>query len=197
MPPLIRLATEHDAEPMLAIYAPFCTTSAVSFEEEPPSPEEMRRRARSILARFPWLVCEDDGEVLGYVYGCPHRERSAYRWSVEVAAYVKEGQRRRGIGRALYVSLLKLLALQGFYNAYAGITLPNPASVALHEAVGFRAVGVYQGVGHKFGAWRDVGWWYRDLRPREGPPEPPRDLPAIQGAPGWEEGLSAGLALLR
>src|SRR5438874_2356237 len=103
---MIRLATEHDAEPVLAIYAPFCTSSPVSFEEEAPSLDEMRRRIRTILPRFPWLVCEVGRDVVGYAYASSHRERPAYRWSVEVTAYVKEGQRGRGIGTALYTSLL-------------------------------------------------------------------------------------------
>jgi phosphinothricin acetyltransferase len=186
---MIRLATEHDAEPVLAIYAPFCTSSPVSFEEQAPSLDEMRRRIRTILARFPWLVYVDEEEVLGYAYAFAHRERPAYRWSVEVAAYVKEGQRGRGIGKALYTSLLRLLALQGFYNAYGGITLPNPASVALHESVGFRPLGVCRGVGYKLGSWHDVGWWYRDLRPRAEAPEPPLALPAVVGTREWDEAL--------
>ena len=131
MPPTIRLAGESDAGHVLAIYSPFCTHTAVSFEEEAPGVEEMRRRIRTVLAQHPWLVCAGGGSVLGYAYAGPHRERASYRWSADAAVYVAPDRRRRGVGRALYTSLFRLLALQGYYNAYAGVTLPNPASVAL------------------------------------------------------------------
>ena len=186
----IRLASEEDAAGVLAIYAPFCATP-VSFEEEPPSLDEMRRRIARTLERWPWLVCADGAEVLGYVYASPHRERAAYRWSVEVTAYVAAGQRRRGVGRALYTSLFRLLEWQGYCNAFAGITLPNPASVGLHEALGFRPIGVYRHVGYKCGAWHDVGWWQRELRPPEPEPPPPRDLPELKGEAAWQAALSA------
>jgi phosphinothricin acetyltransferase len=185
----IRLARAEDAAGVLAIYAPFCATP-VSFEEEPPSLDEMRRRIAGTLERWPWLVCAADAEVLGYVYARPHRERAAYRWSVEVTAYVAAGQRRRGVGRALYTALFRLLELQGYCNAYAGITLPNPASVGLHEALGFRPVGVYRHVGYKCGAWHDVGWWQRDLRPPEPEPPEPRDLSELKGEAAWQAALS-------
>jgi phosphinothricin acetyltransferase len=192
----IRLAAEQDAESVLAIYAPFCSTP-VSFEEQPPAAAEMRRCIARTLEHFPWLVCADRGEILGYVYAHSHRERPAYRWSVEVSVYVGAGRRRSGVGRALYTSLFEALALQGFYNAYAGITLPNPGSVGLHEALGFQPVGVYREVGFKCGVWHDVGWWQRELQPRPAHPEPPRALPAVLGAAGWEAALAAGLPLLR
>jgi phosphinothricin acetyltransferase len=101
------------------------------------------------------------------------------------------------VGRALYESLFAVLVLQGLYNSYAGITLPNEASVRLHESVGFVPVGVYRGVGYKGGAWRDVGWWQRPLRPQGPAPAPPRALPEVVGASGWESALAAGLPLLR
>src|SRR5919199_3326619 len=142
-PAISRLATERDAEQIAAIYAPNVTETIISFELEPPDAEEMRRRITGTLERFPWLVCEREKRVSGYAYASAHGSRAAYRWSVDVSAYVHEGERRSGVGRALYTSLFSLLSLQGFYNAYAGITLPNPASVGLHEALGFRPVGVY------------------------------------------------------
>jgi phosphinothricin acetyltransferase len=197
MPPTIRLATGDDAAGVLAIYAPFCTDTPVTFELEPPAPEEMRRRIGQALAALPWLVCAEGPDVLGYAYAGPHRERPAYRWSVEVSAYVAQGRRRRGLGRALYTSLFALLRLQGYANAFAGVTLPNPASVGLHEALGFVAVGVYRSVGYKCGAWHDVGWWQLGLRPHAVPPEPPCPLPLARTRPGWQEALSAGLPLLR
>jgi L-amino acid N-acyltransferase YncA len=194
---IIRLATEYDAEPVADIYAPNVTDDIVSFETEAPSAQEMRRRIESTLQRFPWLVCERRGRVLGYAYAGAHRSRAAYRWSVDVSAYVDEGERRTGVGRALYTSLLSVLALQGFYNAYAGIALPNPASVRLHEAVGFRRVGICAGVGYKLGAWHDVGWWHLALRDRRADPEPPSDLTSTQGSAGWSAALASGLPFLR
>jgi phosphinothricin acetyltransferase len=175
MPPRIRLATEADADQVLAIYGPFCYTP-VSFEVEAPSLEEMRRRLAAVAERFPWLVCVEDGRVLGYAYASSHRARTAYQWSVEVSAYVADGMRGRGIGKELYTRLFQILVLQGFVNAYAGITLPNPASVRLHESVGFSALGVYHGIGFKYGTWHDVGWWEKTLCARPANPNPPAAL---------------------
>src|SRR5918996_222132 len=141
-PSSIRLATERDAEEIASIYAPNVTDTIISFELEPPTADEMRLRIEATLERCPWLVCEREGRVLGYAYADAHGSRAAYRWSVDVSVYVHEDARRMGLGRALYTSLFAALDLQGFYNAYAGATLPNPASVGLHEAVGFRPVGV-------------------------------------------------------
>ena len=194
---VIRLAAERDAEQVAAIYAPNVTDAIVSFETEAPSAEEMSRRIEGTLERFPWLVCERQGRVLGYAYAGAHGSRAAYQWSVDVSAYVHEGERRTGVGRALYTSLISVLALQGFYNAYAGIALPNPASVGLHEAVGFRPVGIYRGVGYKLGAWHDVGWWHLSLRERVANPDPPADLPAVLGSEEWYAALVSGLSFLR
>ncbi len=196
MAPTIRPAEETDAGQILAIYGPFCYTP-VSFEAEPPSEDEMRRRIASLAERYPWLVCDDGGAVLGYAYASPHRARAAYRWSVEVSAYVADGRRRRGVGRALYTSLLRALTLQGYANAYAGIALPNPASVGLHEAVGFTPVGVYRGVGYKNGAWHDVGWWERPLAARRPEPAEPVGPRELAGTAAWREALAAGEAVLR
>jgi L-amino acid N-acyltransferase YncA len=197
MPSTIRLATAHDASGVQAIYAPMVRDTAISFELEPPSIEEMGRRIEATLQRMPWLVCEHRGEVLGYVYASQHRARPAYQWSVDVSVYVQAQARRAGVGRALYQSLFALLALQGFYNAYAGITLPNPGSVGLHEAVGFQPVGVYRAVGHKLGSWHDVGWWQLALREHTIPPTPPVDLHLVRGSPAWDNALAAGLSSLR
>src|SRR5437870_8543284 len=120
--PCIRLAVSADAAPIAAIYAPFCTETPVSFETTPPTTDEMAARIRKITERLPWLVLEQGGEIAGYVYAGPHRERAAYQWSVDVAAYVAPSYRRRGVGRALYTTLLRILALQGYFKAYAGIT---------------------------------------------------------------------------
>jgi L-amino acid N-acyltransferase YncA len=139
-----------------------------------PDAAEMAARIARNQKTHPWLVGEEDGEVAGYAYGCPHRSRAAYRWAADVAVYVAEERRRRGVGQALYEELIDRLRRQRFRVACAGITLPNDASVRLHERLGFRPVGVYRRIGWKAGAWRDVGWWQLELAPagREPPAEP-------------------------
>jgi L-amino acid N-acyltransferase YncA len=170
----VRPARESDARDMLAIYAPFVRDTAVSFELEVPSPEEFRRRVLEGQRAHPWLVAEDSGGVRGYAYATSHRTRAAYRWSVDVSVYVADGFRSRGLGRALYGELFDRLREQGFFKAYAGICLPNAASVALHEALGFESVGIYREVGFKLGAWHDVGWWVLALGEMPEQPLDPR-----------------------
>jgi phosphinothricin acetyltransferase len=154
---------QRDAAACAAIYAPFVSDSWISFELDPPTPAEIAARIASYGASHGWLVAEVGGEVAGYAYGSPHRERAAYASSCDVAVYVDPAHSRQGIGRALYQALLPALAERGFHAAYAGIALPNAASVGLHEAMGFASVGVYREVGWKLGQWRDVGWWQRLL----------------------------------
>jgi phosphinothricin acetyltransferase len=168
----IRSATPDDAEALLAIYRPFVLDTAISFELEVPSLEEFRGRIERALEGWAWLVAEHDRRILGYAYATPHRSRGAYRWSVEPSVYVAAGSHRRGIGKSLYEALMPILADKGYCNAYAGITLPNDASVALHRRLGFQPVGVFRSVGHKLGAWHDVSWWHLRLRPE--PPEESR-----------------------
>jgi len=159
----IRLARIADAAEINAIYAPHITEGVASFETTPPTDAEMAERIRRTLGERPWLVYEDGGTVWGYAYAARHRERLAYQWSVEVSVYVHRQKHRTGVGRALYQLLLPELARLGYYNAYAGITLPNAASVALHESFGFAPVGVYRHAGFKLGRWWDVGWWQKSL----------------------------------
>jgi phosphinothricin acetyltransferase len=161
---LIRPATPSDAAAMLSIYAPIVQSTAISFESEPPSLAEFEGRVRKYSSGWAWLVCELNGAVVGYAYGSPHRERAAYRWSTETSAYVAPEARRQGVGTLLYQALLPALASKGLCNAYAGIALPNPASVALHVSVGFRSIGTFPAVGRKFGQWHDVGWFHCSLR---------------------------------
>jgi phosphinothricin acetyltransferase len=194
---MIRLAGPGDAAQVAAIYAPHVTGASTSFEYVPPDAAEMASRIASTLAYAPYLVLETGGEVRGFAYASKHRERAAYQWSVDVSVYVRQDAQRRGVGRALYESLFALLRLQGFYAAHAGITLPNPASVGLHEALGFRPVGVYRSVGFKRGAWHDVGWWQLPLRERAGTPDPPRSLAEAQRDPEWDTALAAGERILR
>jgi len=194
----IRLAEPGDAAGILAIYAPIVRETAVSFELEPPGEEEMRRRIASTVERRPWLVCMADGTVAGYAYAATHRERAAYQWSTETSVYVHPAHRRRGVALGLYTALLAALRAQGFANALAGITLPNPASVGFHEACGFRRIGVYHAVGHKLGAWHDVAWLELRLREDRGEPVgPPCSMAELMAQPEWQEALLAGLSRLR
>jgi L-amino acid N-acyltransferase YncA len=197
VPAIIRLATPDDAPGVQAIYAPVVRDTAISFELEPLTVEKIRKRIVKTLERWPWLVCEHNSGILGYIYMSEHRSRPAYQWSVDVSAYVHENARRLGVGQALYRSLFALLTLQGFYHAYAGITLPNPASVGLHESLGFQPVGVYRAVGYKLGAWHDVGWWQLALQECIIPPEPPVDLSITRESAAWNAALTTGLPRLR
>lgn len=160
----IRPMLEFDAPAMLAIYRPYVQSSAVSFEAQVPSSREYTERVRKYLSAWSGFVAESDGRLLGFAYGSAHRERAAYRWSVETTVYVEQGQQRRGIGRTLYERLLSALAELGYCNAYAGVTLPNAASVGLHQAVGFQEIGTFPRVGYKFGRWQDVAWFHLVLR---------------------------------
>lgn len=159
----IRSARTSDAPAIQAIYAPIVENTAISFEEIAPDVAEIERRMAQIQAAHLYLVAERDGAVIGYAYGGPHRERAAYRSSVDVTVYIDERARRQGVGRRLYGELLPGLKACGYHAAFAGITLPNAGSVGLHEAMGFTPVGVYRECGKKFGEWRDVGWWQRLL----------------------------------
>jgi phosphinothricin acetyltransferase len=193
----IRLAELRDAAALADIYRPSVVAAATSFELEPPGEAEMARRLAVILAYAPWIVVEHDAGVIGYAYASKHHERAAYQWSVDVTVYIHQDHHRRGVGRALYTSLLELLRLQGFYTACAGVTLPNPASVGLHESFGFRPVGVYHAVGHKLGAWHDVGWWELALRERAGVPSPPLSFDQVKASARFGMALAKGLGELR
>jgi phosphinothricin acetyltransferase len=166
-----------DAAAIARIYDPFVIDSVISLEAVAPGEREMARRIERISRTHPWLVAEEDGGLAGYAYASQHRERAAYRWAADVTVYLDPAYHRRGIGRALYGALLGLLVKQGIYLGCAGITLPNEASVGLHEALGFRPIGIYRRVGWKAGAWRDVGWWQLQLV------EPGPEAPAEPGAP--------------
>jgi L-amino acid N-acyltransferase YncA len=172
----IRSIELHDAEAVRSIYAPFVTDSATSFEIEPPDTTTIEQRIRDLKDRYPWLVFEADEKVLGYAYASPHRARHAYQWCVDVSVYIHGLARGCGVGRALYASLFEMLRRQSYVNVYAGITLPNPASIGLHQSLGFVPVGVYSRVGFKFGKWHDVVWLH--LRLSEAPVPTLNLLPA-------------------
>jgi phosphinothricin acetyltransferase len=169
---IVRAADVGDAEAIADIYAPFVTGSITTFELEPPDAQEIARRMCA-PPRMPWFVAEKDGGVVGFAYSSRYRARPAYRWSVESSVYIAQSGRGEGIGTALYQRLFDELRTLGYLIVNGAIALPNPASVALHESLGFRAIGVHTNVGNKFGAWHDVGWWQLTLGPLpEDPPEP-------------------------
>jgi L-amino acid N-acyltransferase YncA len=162
-PMTIRSATSRDAAAIAAIYDPVVRATPISFETDPPGPDEMARRIAATTRTHPWLVAEQDGVVLGYAYGAPARSRAAYRWCAEVSVYLAAEARGRGVGGELLDELLDELSRRGIATVIAGTTLPNPASVRLFESRGFEQVGVFRRAGYKLGAWHDVGWWERFL----------------------------------
>lgn len=170
----VRAATPADAAAIAALYAPYVRDTTISFETEPPDAAEMGARMAAGGGLYPWLVAEADGRLAGYAYACAFRPRAAYRYAVETSVYLAAGAAGRGLGSALYRPLLACLERQGFTQAIAAITLPNEASLRLHERHGFAAAGVYRRVGWKMGQWLDVGLWQRPLAAEETPPREPR-----------------------
>jgi phosphinothricin acetyltransferase len=170
---MIRVATVQDAAACAALYAPYVTGTAVSFETDPPDAAEMARR---IAGAHAWFVLDDHGHIAGYAYANPFANRAAYRWSCETSIYLEQGRRRTGAGRALYETLFHRLRERGFCRAFAGMTLPNEASAGLHRALGFEPAGVYRRVGWKNGAWHDVAWVQKGLRATEGCTSAPAEL---------------------
>lgn len=175
----VRAATADDAAAIASIYAPYVVGSIVSFETQPPDADEMARRIAEADGLYPWFVACDGEEVAGYAYACAFRSRPAYRFTVETTVYVADGAHRRGIGTLLYRTLLPVLERQGFAQAIAAITLPNEASVRLHEAHGFSQIGTYERVGFKFREWRSVGLWQRALAPLSTRPEEPKPVALV------------------
>ena len=166
----IRVATEADADAILAIYGPIVRDTAISFETEVPSYEEMQRRISETLMTHPWLVAERDGELLGYGYAHAFHERAAYRWSVEASMYVRADSRGTGVGTAIGSEMTEILRRQNVVNVFGATTLPNPASEAIFRANGFELVGVWKKVGYKLGRWHDVAWYVRRIADLLGEP---------------------------
>ena len=179
----LRLATADDAAAITALYAYYVTETAVSFETEPPDEDEIRARIAAGGELYPWIVaCDEADGLLGYAYAAPFRTRRAYRFAVETTVYVNGTAQGRGVGRALYAALIAILESQGFTQAIAAITLPNEASVRLHESIGFAPAGVYREVGYKLGDWRSVGLWQRTLASMSATPEEPRPFAGLAPA---------------
>ena len=168
----VRVATPADGAACAAIYAPYVSGSAITFEQEPPGAEAMAERIATALANHAWLVAERDGGVVGYAYAGPWKARPAYRWSCEVTVYVAGDEQRGGVGRALYEALFERLAGRGYRTFVGGVTLPNDASVGLHRALGFEPVGTFTRIGWKLGQWRDVHYLVKHIG--DGEPGEPR-----------------------
>lgn len=178
----VRLADPTDGPACAAIYDPIVRDTIISLEYKPPGPAGMTARLTEILTAYPWLVAERGGEVIGYAYAGPHRTRAGYAWAADFTVYIAEKARRQGVGRRLYEALIPLVRRQGYFSAFAGVTLPNAGSKAVHEAVGFYYQFKYDKSGFKFGAWHDVGWWRLELA--EGLPQHnPIPFPELCGDP--------------
>jgi phosphinothricin acetyltransferase len=156
---MIRPVHSTDAAALCAIYNYYIEQTVVSFEQEPVSPADMEKRILTITAKYPWLVYEDAGTVLGYAYINTWRERYAYRFSVEDSIYLKRGCEGRGIGTALLSALLNAARARDIHAIIAGITVPNERSARLHEAFGFKQIALFNAVGYKMNQWLDVGYW--------------------------------------
>ena len=187
---MIRIARDEDAAIIHAIYAPSVTDGVATFETGLPGVAAMRERIRTRLQHYPWLVWEEAGDVLAYAYAGRFRERAAYGWIAETSIYVHADAHRRGIARRLYGSLLDVMRLQGINQAVGVITLPGTVSVAMHEAMGFSAAGVWRQCGYKLGQWWDVGVWQKELQAPAVIPTPVIPFPQLRDSPKLRDLLS-------
>jgi L-amino acid N-acyltransferase YncA len=179
----VRLATEADSASILEIYTPFISDTVITFEYKVPTVTEFGKRITDIQKKYPYIICEVNGSVVGYAYASQFNERAAYDWSVDFSIYIKPQYHRKNIGKALYFTLFELLKLQGYYNAYAGVTLPNIKSESLHQSFGFKPIGVYQNVGYKFGDWHDVKWFQLKIQDYSKSPTTPKIIDEINNTP--------------
>jgi len=161
---MLRIATEADVPQILAIYAPYVTDTTITFEYDVPTEAEFRNRFQTITREFPWLVWEENGEILGYAYAARPFERAAYRWCAEPSIYLKSAAQGRGIGRKLYLALEEILKLQGYQVLLALITGENDGSLRFHEKLGYSFAGELKACGYKFQRWLSVFWMEKRLR---------------------------------
>lgn len=194
---IIRSATPEDTTKMLHIYTPFVRDTAVTFEVIPPTPDEFRERVLNIQQSFPWLVCMYDGILAGYAYAASHRSRIAYQWTKELSVYIDPDYRKMRIATGLYTSLIEIIKIQGIMTCLAGITLPNLASVAFHEKMGFTKVGVYHKVGYKYGLYRDAGWWELFIQVTGYIPGKIIPVNDIMDGNSWNEAMRRGTEIIR
>ena len=187
---MIRIARAEDAEAIHAIYAPAVIDTAITFETELPGADTMRQRILTRLQHYPWLVWEENGEVLAYAYATRFRERAAYDWIAETSIYVHKNARRRGIARKLYGVLLDVMRLQGINQAVGVITMPGEVSVSLHEAMGFTPAGIWRKAGYKLKQWWDVGVWQKELQPATHTPEAVRAFASLMDSDALQDLLT-------
>jgi L-amino acid N-acyltransferase YncA len=177
----IRLAREEDVDALLTIYAPYVEKTIISFEYEVPSREEFIERIRTFSTDYPYLVCEYNGRIVGYAYASKHRARTAYQWSAESTVYMHKDFHRKGIARVLYETLFDMLRLQGYFNVYAGISIPNDQSVGFHLALGFEEIGIFKNIGFKFGNWHGTHWSQLKLNEYTTTPGIPKKMHEVIG----------------
>ncbi len=175
----IRFARPEDGEALAKIYAPYVRETAITFEYEPPDPEEFRRRMGAIQGRYPYLVAQEAGTILGYCYAAPFKGRAAFDWAAETSIYVRRDAHRQGLGKRLYTVLEDLLRAQGIRDMLACIALPEPEdeyltldSVRFHTALGFREIARFRDIGNKFGRWYSMVWMDKVLGKHTPDPEP-------------------------
>ena len=170
---VVRVAEKQDTSDIITIYTPYVLSHATTFETQVPTSEEMEKRVSLYLERYPWLVCSLDNRVIGYVYASAYKDREAYQWSCECSVYLLLEFQGKGIAKELYKVLFTILKEQGFRSILAGITLPNPSSVKLHEGFGFKYLAVYENIGYKLDSWQSVGWWRLQINEFCMKPAPP------------------------
>jgi L-amino acid N-acyltransferase YncA len=179
----IRFITLADAEAVRSIYLPYVRNTSITFEIKEPTSEEFTHKVETITAQYPWIVYEENGEILGYAYGSRHRAKEAYDWSPESTIYVKEGAHGKGIGKKLYKALFAFLKAQGYVNVFAGVTQPNEKSDKLHKSVGFTELGRFKNIGYKLGKWHDTKWYELALQEHSDSPTTPKVFPEIRDSP--------------
>lgn len=187
MADIIRFVSPRDARAVCGIYSHYVTQTSVTLEYEAPDEVEMERRIAHISPAYPWIVCESGGRILGYSYASSYHERAGYQWNATLSVYTAPGCGGRGMGRALYECVLRLLFEQGYYHAHAVITMPNERSIGLHEALGFERRALYTASAYKLGRWLDVAHYCRTLR--EPSSAPRATIPVSR----LESGLAAGI----
>lgn len=175
-----RFATPGDAAGILDIYAPYIRETVATYEYEVPSLADFTRRVAEISGKYPYLVCEEKGRILGYAYAASYRSRAAFQWDTEVSVYLAPEGMGRGIAKGLYQRLLPMLEELGYRTAYASIVPPNPQSVGLHRAFGFREIAVFTHTGYKFGRWLDLLWMEKRLGDWTKPPQEPQSVGELQ-----------------
>lgn len=172
----LRQVTIEDAENVLAIYQPYIERTPFTFETTAPTVMEFEGRIKTNTEKYPWLVAEDKGMIIGYAYASKHRDREAYQWCVESSVYMREEYHGSGVAKLLYSELFETLRHRGYINVYAGITLPNPKSHSFHSKMGFEPVGIYRNIGYKLGKWHDVAWMVKTLGEHKADPPVPLKL---------------------